>query len=176
MTKLPLYCLLTLLILTACQEKKTGEPEFAKLADQYVDVYLANNPDGAVYLGVHDYDGKLIIPTANTIARHLAQLRQYDSTFATIDTAKLSVDNKIDYKLLTASIKSDIHDILDLKVYEDPMTYSVDLSPYIERNFAPPASRGPFSRADCPAVTRLFYGCPAEHQQKSAPRIRRSRY
>ncbi len=141
MTKLYLLTLLILTALVSCQEKKVGEPEFAKLADEYVDVYLANNPEGAVYLGVHEYDGKLMISTADTIAKQLAQLRQYDSTFATIDTTKLSVDNKIDYKLLTGSIKSDIHDIVDLKVYEDPMTYSVDLSPYIERNFAPPVRR-----------------------------------
>jgi len=141
MTRISRCCLFALLTLAACQEKKTGEPEFAKLADQYVDVYLAHNPGVAVSLGVHSYDGKLPLPSADTIARHLAQLRQYDSTFATVDTAKLSVDNKIDYKLLTASIKSDIHAIVDLKVYENPMTYSVDLSPYIERNFAPPVSR-----------------------------------
>ena len=130
-----------MLALTACQEEKAGEPEFAKLADKYVDVYLANNPESAVYLGAHKFDGKLIIPTADTIAQQLAQLRYYDSTFARVDTTKLSVDNNIDYKLLTASIKSDIHDITELKVYEDPMTYSVDLSPYIERNFAPPVNR-----------------------------------
>ncbi len=141
MIKPYLFILLAFAPLVACQEKKAGEPQFAKLADEYVDAYLANNPAGAVYLGVHQYDGKLMIPTADTIARQLAQLRHYDSTFAQIDTTKLSIDNNIDYKLLTASIKSDIHNIVDLKVYEDPMTYSVDLSPYIERNFAPPASR-----------------------------------
>ena len=112
MTKPYLFILLTIGSLISCQEKKAGEPEFAKLADEYVDVYLANNPEGAVYLGVHEYDGKLMIPTADTIARHLAQLRHYDSTFAKIDTTKLSIDNNIDYKLLTASIKSDIHDIV----------------------------------------------------------------
>ncbi|RYC68526.1 DUF885 domain-containing protein [Spirosoma sordidisoli] len=135
-----LLCTLTL-GLWACQTSDSGNASFGKLADEYVDAYLASNPGEAVYLGYHEYDGKLIIPTAETIARQLQQLRQYDSTFARLDTTGLSVDEKVDYKLLTASIKSRIHDIVTMKVYEDPMTYSVNLSPYIERNFAPAADR-----------------------------------
>ena len=164
-----LFAITALLSCQSCQEKKAGEPEFAKLADEYVDVYLANNPEEAVYLGVHEYDGKLMMPTTDTIARQLAQLRQYDSTFAKIDTTKLSVDNNIDYKLLTASIKSDIHDIVELKVYEDPMTYSVDLSPYIERNFALPASR---ARSVVSIARQLpaYYAVARQNLGKNPPR------
>lgn len=127
--------------LMTCQKSGSGETNFARLADEYVNAHLAANPGEAVYLGFHEYDGKLIIPTADTIARQLAQLRLFDSTFARLDTTKLSLDEKVDYKLLTASIKSKLYDIVDLKTYEDPMTYSVNLSPYIERNFAPPIER-----------------------------------
>ncbi|MFD2571240.1 DUF885 domain-containing protein [Spirosoma soli] len=155
--------------LTNCQKPGSKPNNFPKLADEYVDVYLANNPGTAVYLGIHDYDGKLIIPTADTIARRLSQLRQYDSTFAKLDTTKLSLDDKIDYKLLTASIKSDIHSIVDRKVYENPMTYSVNLSSYIERNFAPPVERA----RSVIAITRqlpAYYAAARQNLSQNPPR------
>ncbi len=152
-----------------CRKSGADQVDFSKIADEYVNVYLANNPATAVYLGLHDYDGKLITPTADTIARRLAQLRQYDSTFAQVDTTKLSLDDKIDYKLLTASIKSDIYSIVDRKVYENPMTYLVGLSPYIERNFAPPVERA----RSIIAITRqlpTYYAAARQNLSKNPPR------
>lgn len=155
--------------LAGCQKSDSNEADFTKLADEYVDVFLANNPGGAVYLGFHDYDGELIIPAADTIARQLAQLRQYDSTFARLDTTKLSVDEQVDYKLLTASIKNDIYAIVDRKIYANPMTYGVNLSSYIERNFAPPAERA----RSVVAITRqlpAYFAVARQNLGKNPPR------
>ncbi len=127
--------------LFACQKNATSDPAFTKLSDEYMGVYLASNPQTAVSLGLHEYDGKLVIPTPDHIKTELAQLQHYDSLFAQFDSAKLSPDLKTDYTLLRASIQSGIYHIVELKGYENPMAYGPNLSAYIERNYAPAEQR-----------------------------------
>ncbi|WP_234736989.1 DUF885 domain-containing protein [Tellurirhabdus bombi] len=135
------YLPLLLLFLAACQPSDKVDTDFTALSDEYLTVYMDNNPQTAVYLGLHEYDSKLVVPTQANIARRLSQLQHYDSAFAKLDTSQLSPDLKIDYKLLTAAIKNDIYSIVDRKVYENPLNYSVAFNSYIERNFAPAEER-----------------------------------
>lgn len=135
------YLFLLLIGLMSCQSKDKTDVRFTQLADEYLTAYFDQNPQTAVYLGRHEYDGKLVIPSKEVIAHQLQQLAHYDSAFASLDRASLSDDLKIDYDLLTAAIKNDQYRIIDLNAYENPLTYGVSFSSYIERNFAPAEER-----------------------------------
>lgn len=138
--KYTLFCLL-LFALAACQKSAPTDADFTKLTDACLTDYYANNPQLAVGLGLHEYDGKLVIPNAAAHARELAMLHRYDSLFTVYDTTQLSPDNQMDFKVLTAAIKSDLYKIEDLKRYENPMSYGLDVSSYIKRKFAAPDVR-----------------------------------
>ena len=133
--------LVLLFAVAACQKSAPTDADFTKLSDAYLTDYYANNPQTAVALGLHDYDGKVVIPNQANRTTELAVLHRYDSTLAVFDTTQLSDDGQMDYKVLSAAIKSDLYKIEDLKRYENPMSYGLDVSAYIKRNYAAPDVR-----------------------------------
>ncbi len=127
------------LYFTACTEQK-NDTEFQQLADAYLEDYLQFRPQYGVYLGLHQYDGKIVDYSKATIEAELNQLKEYDKKFAAIDAKKLSKTAYYDWKMLVSSIKNEIFQIEDIGVYtKNPMTYSniFDLNIYVKRNFAP---------------------------------------
>ncbi len=135
-------CLVLLFFsLIACRKSGPTDADFTKLSETFLTDYFALNPQRAAGLGLHEYDGKLIIPDQAARQRELAMLHRYDSTLTVFDTTQLSPDNQMDYKVLTAAIKSDLYKIEDLKLYENPMSYGLDVSTYIKRNYAAPEVR-----------------------------------
>lgn len=137
-------CLLLLpiaLLVATCQTKPERTPTYAELSRHYLDAYYASDPETAVYLGKHDYDGKLAIPTKAWWQAQRTQLAHFDSAFAQLDTAQLKPADRIDLRLLQANVRSEINDIDSLRTPEDPYTYGVDFSAYVERTFGTPTSR-----------------------------------
>ena len=132
---------LLLLSLAACQTKPTPTSGYADLRDHYLAAYYANDPEGAVALGKHEFDGKLSLPTKAWWQQQRAELAHFDSAFAKLDTAQLSADEQVDYRLMQANVQSEINDIDSIRVAEDPYTYSVDFSSYVERTFGTPTGR-----------------------------------
>ncbi|CCG99066.1 protein of unknown function DUF885 [Fibrella aestuarina BUZ 2] len=135
----PTLLLATLLV--ACQRERGNVPSFSDLSRQYLDAYYASNPEAAVYLGNHAYDGQLPIPTKSWWQQQRTQLAHFDSALAQLDTAQLSVDEQIDYRLIRANILGELNDIDSLRASEDPYSYNVDFSTYVERSFGIPAGR-----------------------------------
>lgn len=133
--------LLLLFAAAACRKSAPTDADFTKLSDGYLTDYYAVNPQTAVALGLHDYDGNVVIPNQANRAAELAMLHRYDSTLAIFDTTQLSADTQMDYQVLTAAIKSDLYKIEELKRYENPMSYGLDVSAYIKRNYAAPDVR-----------------------------------
>ena len=135
-------CSLFVVILASCQTKpQTTTSAYGDLRDRYLAAYYASNPETAVYLGRHEFDGKLDIPTPAHWQQQRAELARFDSAFAKLDTAQLSVDDQIDYRLMQAHVQSEINDMDSIRVAEDPHTYTVDFSAYVERTFGTPTGR-----------------------------------
>jgi uncharacterized protein (DUF885 family) len=122
-------------------EKDTTVDDFARLTDEYLAVYLKNNPELAISLGFHEFDGQVSVAAPTDVATERARLMHYDSAFARLNANRLPPDQNIDYRLLTASIKNDLFTINELKSYENPLTYNLDLSAYIKRDYAPAEAR-----------------------------------
>lgn len=133
---------LAVVLLVGCKSTPSSKSdgEFNALADEFVRGYLAWRPNMGVSLGLHEYDGKLTDYSADSIARELQRLKEFDRKLASLKTNALSKRGYYDYRILRAEIRRELFRFEDQKVFtENPMTYStaVDLNIYIKRNFAP---------------------------------------
>jgi uncharacterized protein (DUF885 family) len=136
-----------LFILSSCKPKPTGDnaalsgdAAFQKLADDYIDGYLAWRPSFGVSVGYHQYDGKVTDVSKASIDKELARLKDFDNRLAAADTASFSAQTFYDYRILRSSVKQELWTIEDLGAYsKNPMTYAgaVDVSIYVKRSFAP---------------------------------------
>jgi len=140
------YILLLLVFASfSCNTSKKKVPSaadsaFQKLSKNYINGYLDWRPQYGVYLGLHEFDGKLANYSKASIAAELARLKEYDIKLSTVDSAALSIKKYYDWKMLRSSVKNEIFSFEDLKDFtKNPMTYAgaVNVNIYIKRHFAP---------------------------------------
>ncbi|MBF4492271.1 DUF885 domain-containing protein [Flavobacterium sp. MR2016-29] len=129
----------------SCNKKQddssgSGDEAFLKLSEEYITQNLEWNPQMGVYLGLHEYDGKVGHFNKKTIAARIAALKKFDSQFAAIDSSALNKKNYYDWKIIKSNVKNELFSFEDLKpLNKNPMTYAgaIDVNIYIQRNFAP---------------------------------------
>lgn len=125
---------------TAGDSVASGDLAFQKLADDYIEGYLAVRPANGVYLGYHQYDGKVTDYSKASLDKELARLKNFDVQLSAIDTATLSTKAFYDLRILHAALKQELFMFEDLQSFsKNPMVYAgaVDVSIYVKRNFAP---------------------------------------
>ena len=144
MKNIYLFSLIIILAWTSCNQAGKSstacDEAFHKLSEEYLSGYLAWRPQLGVYLGFHEYDGKVTDYSKASIDAELTRLKDYDKKMSAIDPAALSKKVSYDLRVLQSSIKYDIFYIEDLGNYtKNPMTYAgeLDVNIYIKRNFAP---------------------------------------
>ena len=118
----------------------SGDVAFEKLSEEFISGYLAWRPQTGVYLGYHQYDGKITDYSKASIDTEIARLKDFDTKFSEIDSASLSTKKYYDWKMLHSNIKRELLNFENFEVYiKNPMTYAgaIDVSIYIKRNFAP---------------------------------------
>ena len=132
-----------LFIFSSCNQlgkSGSGDKEFEKLAEEYLNGYLAWRPQTGTYLGLHDYDGKITDYSKTSIDAEVLRLKDFDKKLAALDSGSLSSKKYYDWKMLQSSIKNELFFIEDLGYYtKNPMSYAgaIDVNIYIKRNFAP---------------------------------------
>lgn len=132
-----------LLLCLGCKQKATtgsGDEAFQKLSEDYLKGYLDWRPANATGLGFHEYDGKVTDLSKASIAKELTRLKDYDQKMAAVDTASLSEQAFMDYRILRSAIKSDLFSLEDTRdLFKNPMSYAgaIDISIYVKRDFAP---------------------------------------
>jgi uncharacterized protein (DUF885 family) len=118
----------------------TGDAEFSRLADEYVEGFLAWRPQVGTSLGLHQYDGKLTDYSPASLQAELARLKASEQQLSRINPKLLSARGAYDYYILRSSIRREIFGFEQMKSYTDnPMTYAsvLDVNIYIKRDFAP---------------------------------------
>ena len=119
---------------------QSSDAAFAKLAEDYLQGYLAWRPQAGTTLGFHQYDGKITDFSQSSLDAELARLQSFDRRLAELDTKQLSTDAFYDYRILRGAIKREIFGFDQMQVYsQNPMTYAgvLDVNIYVKRNFAP---------------------------------------
>lgn len=140
--------LFTLLFLTAIILFSSGfntlpsqaDTEFEKISNTFLSEYLQTNPESAVYLGLHEFDGKVSDYSVQGFIKQTEWLKSNKSKLETINPSELNSGNYVNYSLLTNEIDKQIFGLEDRQSYrKNPMTYAgaIDVNIYISRDFAP---------------------------------------
>jgi len=136
---LPTVCLLALFSIT-CAPEPAPNDRFISLADNYVQQFIAMNPEYATGLGDHRYDSLLNDYSIEGVAKDKAFSRAYLDSLAMIDMNELDPVNRIDYKIMKFKLESTFFYADTLREYEwNPLNYNVGNAIYglTAREFAP---------------------------------------
>ncbi|MBK8551231.1 MAG: hypothetical protein IPL53_09300 [Ignavibacteria bacterium] len=105
MKKLTLFFFILISSIGFC---KDPDSDFESLMNKFIDEYLHQNPQTAVYLGIHEYDGKISDYSMASINSELDWAEDYLKKLSEIDPGSLSKNNYVNYKILLSDIKSTI--------------------------------------------------------------------
>jgi len=150
MKKFILILIVFATVLVSCRDKEKtisttkGDAEFQKISDEFIADYLAWRPEFSVRWGLHEFDGKISDFSKVSIENELSRLKKYDQILNDLDTSSLSSNMYYDFKILQHAIKNEIYYFDEMESYsKNPITYAgiMDVSIYINRNFAPPEER-----------------------------------
>jgi len=117
-----------------------ADTEFESLSGNFLNEYLQTNPETAVYLGLHEYDGKVSDYSMQGFTKQTEWLKSYKAKLENINPAELNSANYVNYRLLSNEINKQIFGLEDRQSYKrNPMTYAgaIDVNIYISRDFAP---------------------------------------
>jgi uncharacterized protein (DUF885 family) len=117
-----------------------AEARFVRLAEEFLDGYLAWRPLTATQLGLHEYDGRITDYSRASLDAEHARLAKAARELAAIDHAALGADVRRRCQLLEMGVKGELFTFDDMQAYTtNPMTYAnaVDLNTYLKRDFAP---------------------------------------
>jgi len=114
--------------------------ELRTLADAYLRAYCDTYPHVAVWLGFHEYDGRLPDLSRRGLEARRADLRRFLSDLERIDPTDLDPQAWLDYQVVRHEALFEAFAIEDWRRLErDPIPYleTLDVGNYILRNYAP---------------------------------------
>ena len=121
-----------------------ADSDFEQLSEKFINEYLQRNPESAVSLGFHQYDGKISDFSLKGYSDQIEWLKSYKAKLAAIDPTQLNENNYFNYKLLEIELDKELFSLEDRAGYKtNPMTYAgaIDVNIYISRDFAPMENR-----------------------------------
>jgi uncharacterized protein (DUF885 family) len=114
--------------------------ELRTLADAYLRAYCDTYPHVAVWLGFHEYDGRLPDLSRRGLEARRADLRRFLSDLERIDPTDLDPQAWLDYQVVRHEALFEAFAIEDWRrLGRDPIPYleTLDVGNYILRNYAP---------------------------------------
>jgi uncharacterized protein (DUF885 family) len=136
--------LVALLFQGCARPRVTPDTEFQRTANEYLKGHLAWRPASGMALGLHEYDGRITDFSRASLDAELRRLKQFDTRLARLSPKNLTRETAFDYRLLQASIRSEIFGFEQVESFTlNPMTYAqaIDLTQYVKRDFAPLSNR-----------------------------------
>ena len=137
--------LLAILVCLACSSQPSlQDGEFETISKEYLEEFLAMNPEWATLLGDHRFDDRLGDYSKAGIAASLEVEKRYLARLDALDPIRLSTVNATDYAILRNCIEESIFSAEELREFEwNPLLYNVGGSIYglLARDFAPEQER-----------------------------------
>jgi uncharacterized protein (DUF885 family) len=164
---IPIFVLFSLAISFTSVRATSQDEQFQQIAHDYIEGYLAANPEEATELGDHRFDDKLTDYSPEARARDLAHAKEARQKLeALADLSQLTGANKVDLRLLKDKIDYEIFAFEVLKEWEwNPLVYNQSLANSIyllvARDFAPAEQR-------IPNLRKRLEGIPAVISQAKA--------
>jgi uncharacterized protein (DUF885 family) len=150
----------------------TTAARFTSAADAFYQEYMERSPTHAMWLGLHQYDGKLPDVTAQGIAGRVEWLRSSLATFEAFAPADLDAERVIEREVLLTSLHGQLFDLdVRRRPFSDPMYYPdfLELTPYITYDYAPLADRARGIIAMCGA-SQAFLTAAEANLPEAMPR------
>ncbi len=115
------------LVLLRANENDTN---FEKLAKDYIDGYLASNPETATQLGDHRFDDQLTDYSSSNRARLLSREKQALEALKPFEDANvLTGPNRVDVRILRENVEGRIFELEELKEADwNPLVYNESLA------------------------------------------------
>src|SRR2546430_175148 len=151
------------------------DDEFQKIANDYVEGYLASHPEYATELGDHRFDAELTDYSPDTLVRLLARARQFREALKKFDDfSQLTGANQVDVRILRDNVDNEIFELEELKEADwNPLVYNQSLANslylLVARDFDSPEKRIPNLRRRMEAIP--FVIAQAKKNLKHAPRV-----
>jgi uncharacterized protein (DUF885 family) len=118
--------------------------EFDRLEQQVVDHFFELQPGYAVFLGLHQYDGRLPDLSRAGTDRWVAEADRLLASLGAVPASSLTASRALDRSLLELLLESPRFDIVESRDLErNPMSYvgGISLTSYMVRPYAPVATR-----------------------------------
>ncbi|WP_394205326.1 DUF885 domain-containing protein [Shewanella waksmanii] len=122
------------------QTEAQAQVNFATFSAQFIEGLWQQSPTWALYSGYHKYDGVLQVPNDEQRRQYLAFVNTELNKLASFDTAKLSANELIDYRLIENLLKRSAWEIEVFKSWQwNPSSYNVagGFAQIINEDFAP---------------------------------------
>lgn len=138
-----LICFVLILFVSSFSNKgfcTDPDSDFETLMNNFIEEYLDLNPQSAVYLGFHQYDGKTGDYSLESINSQIKWAEDYRKKLSEIEPAALNKINYVNYEILLSEIQKTLFSLKDRNDYQtNPMRYAgvIDVNIYISRDFAP---------------------------------------
>lgn len=151
------------------------DDRFQKLAGDYIEQYLQNNPEEATGLGDHRFDDRLSDYSAETRAKRLADAKAFREKLNGFGPdAKLSATNSVDLRILKDSVDYQIFDLEELKGEDwNPLAYNQSLANslylLVARDFDTPEKRIPNLRKRMEGIPAII--AQAKANLKHSPKV-----
>ena len=113
---------------------------FDAAAERIISETWEHYPSMASRQGLHEYDGRLPSISARSIAKRIGDLRQGLASLDSIDTTALSALRYYDHRILTGTLRRELLELTELRWHENnpmEMLWHIDMSAYIQRDYAP---------------------------------------
>jgi uncharacterized protein (DUF885 family) len=125
---------------------ETANQRFVRLGDEYLDHWLARQPQVATRLGIHDHDDQLVPVTKASLEQEAKWLAEFRGRLQAVPRAELSFERALEYDVLSARLERGLLDIEVIRPYENnPNAYldmvAVSVQSLLSRDFASPCTR-----------------------------------
>src|SRR6266699_2005726 len=152
----------------------TKDDEFQKIAHDYIELELENNPEEATELGDHRFDGRLTDYSPQARAKELATQKEFREKLNALDGSQVTGANNVDFRILKENIDYKIFQAEELKQAEwNPRVYMQSLANslylLVARDFGPPEKRIPNLRQRMEGIPRVIAQAKANLQHP--PRV-----
>jgi uncharacterized protein (DUF885 family) len=131
-------------VLAACAPRQTEDQKFEALAKSFIENFIETHPEWATTLGDHRFDTRLNDYSLAGIEADRQSGKSCLASLGTIDSARLSPINRIDYQILKTNLESLLFQLDTVREYEwNPLNYNIGGAIYslTAREFAPLKNR-----------------------------------
>ncbi|NBU41065.1 MAG: DUF885 family protein [Planctomycetia bacterium] len=117
-----------------------ADSDFQALTADIIASHLQARPIQAVKYGIHEHDGRYLVPDREMLARESARFARFLEALDRVDRARLTASEQADWRILRHTLAKDRWELeVQRQPWRDPLFYTrnLDVSVYLKRDFKP---------------------------------------